>query len=74
MPGEDPQSLSGLSVPQPRGLVLRPGEDAPPVRGEGDGGDPVFMPGEDLQSLSGLCVPKPRGVVYRPGDDAPPVR
>jgi hypothetical protein len=54
---QDGDFLAGGGVPQPRGVVLRGGDDPRPVRREGGAQNPIVVAAQDGDFLAGGGVP-----------------
>ena len=71
---ESGQELAALSLPEPRGFVIRCGEHPPAVRAKDRAINPAGVALESGQELAALSLPEPRGLVLRGGEHPPAVR
>jgi hypothetical protein len=74
MPGEGAELLPRGHVPELDRLVVGPGGEDLPVRGEGHREDPVRMPGEGAELRPRGHVPELDRLVIGPGGEDLPVR
>jgi hypothetical protein len=74
MPLEDLEALASFHIPDAKGFVPTPRNNAPPIRTQDEGGDTFCMPLEDLEALASFHIPDAKGIVFTPRNNAPPIR
>ena len=72
--GSSPQSLFRKNLPNPHGLVVRPGKRQPPVRRKSHAPDSTSMTLKRTQISARGHLPHPKGLIPGPGERQPPVR
>ena len=70
---ENLEALASFHIPDAKGLVVTPRNNAPPIDAQDDGVDRFCMPLEHLEALASLHIPDARGLVPTPRNNAPPI-
>ena len=70
MPLEGGEGLATFGIPEPRGAIIRRGDDSGAIRAECRGPDRILMPLEGGEGLAAFGIPEPRAAIIRAGPGA----